>query len=73
MARYRYNPKRNKVCVFCNNWIGNADMQYIDSAVGYEFDSAAKGQCTKKSGATTSASQTCSNNYEPSMEARRLL
>lgn len=72
MARYRYHPRRNKACVFCNNWMGRANSRYIDSYVGYEFDSGASGECTKKNGSITTASSSCSK-YEPGMDARRLL
>ena len=73
MARYRYSPKHNKVCVFCNNWVGDANMKYLSSTNVYEFDSDAKGQCTKKSGAVMRASQFCSSHYTPNREAERLL
>ena len=72
-SRYVMKPKINKVCVFCNNWIGNANMKYLNSVVGYEFDSDARGRCTKKNGAIYRASQFCSSHYEPNIDARRLL
>lgn len=73
VARYKYNPRINKACVFCNNWIGDANMKYLTSNNTYEFDSDAKGKCTKKLGAIQRASSCCSAHYEPNMDAKRLL
>ena len=71
MGRNRNHPKRFKSCVFCYYWIGNAEMKFINSTVGYEFEANACGKCTKKNN-NTKAYQSCSN-YEPNMEAKRVL
>ncbi len=71
-AIYKHHPKRIKYCVFCKFWIGDAKIKFVNSAVGYEYDSGAKGSCTKRNGSTTSACFLCSN-YAPSQDAERLL
>lgn len=72
MATYKHHPKRAKNCVFCNYWIGDAGMKFVNSVTGYEYEGAANGRCTKRNGANTSAAYSCTK-YEPSMEAKRLL
>lgn len=72
MTMYRQHPRSNKRCVFCNNWIGNAKMKFINTAIGYEYDDNALGTCTKKC-TKTHAGYSCQNHYEPSLEAKRLL
>lgn len=69
---YKHHPKRAKNCVFCNNWLGDAGMRFIGSGVGYEYDGSVKGKCTRRNGASTSASYSCPK-YEPSMDAKKLL
>lgn len=69
---YTHHPKRAKNCVFCNNWIGDANMIFVNSIVGYKYDANVKGKCTKRNGASTSACYTCPN-YDPSMDAKKLL
>ena len=71
MGRTRNHPKRRKLCVFCNYWIGNANLTFINSSAGYEYDSTARGKCTKKNN-TTATYQSC-DKYAPSVDASRLL
>lgn len=71
MARTRNYPRRGKQCVFCHYWIGNADLKFISSTVGYEYEYYAQGQCTKQS-ASKKAYLSC-NFYTPSIEALKLL
>lgn len=71
MGRTKNHPKRFKGCVFCYYWIGDAEMKFINSTVGYEFETYACGKCTKKNN-NTKACQSCLN-YEPNMEAKRIL
>ena len=68
------HPKYNKLCVFCENWIGNADMELVSHAMGYKFDSDAKGKCTK-SNLTRESMRSCirTQDYKPSREASRIL
>lgn len=72
MSKYTHHPKRAKNCVFCNNWIGDAQMKFKNSIMGYEYEAVAKGKCTRRNGAVTSSCYSCQN-YEPSMDAKRLL
>lgn len=72
MSKYTHHPKRAKNCVFCNNWIGDANMKLINSIVGYEYERSTEGKCTRRNGAKTVACYSCTN-YEPSMDAKKLL
>ena len=68
----KHHPKRAKKCVFCKFWFGNADLDFVNSAVGYAYEAYAKGKCTKKNGASTQACYSCSA-YVPNLDAERLL
>ena len=72
MAICTHHPKRAKDCVFCKFWIGDAQMRYVNSNVGYEFQASARGKCTKRNGAATPACYSCPN-YVPNQDAERLL
>lgn len=72
MSKVIHHPKRAKNCVFCKFWIGDANMRYVNTVSGFEYDSSVKGRCTKRNGAGTSAAYRCSN-YVPSVEAEKLL
>ena len=71
MARTRNHPKKCKKCVFCNYWIGNAELKFINSTVGYEYEQYAEGKCAKQN-STKKAYLTC-NKYSPSIDALKLL
>lgn len=71
-ATSTHHPKNVKNCVFCKYWIGDADMQFVNSVVGYKYLSGAKGKCSKRNGAVFPAVYKC-NYYMPSIEAERLL
>lgn len=71
MAATRNNPKRLKGCVFCNYWTGDANMKFINSTVGYEYELTTVGKCTKKN-TSTRTYQSCSA-YAPSVDASKLL
>ena len=71
MAKCRNHPKRCKQCVFCNYWFGNADLKFISSTVGYEYENYAQGKCAKKN-VNVKAYQSCSL-YKPSIDASKLL
>lgn len=72
MSKYTHYPKGARNCVFCNSWIGDAQMKFKNAVVGYEYDATAKGQCTRRNGASTDACYSWQN-YEPSMDAKKLL
>lgn len=71
MARTRNHPKRCKQCAFCNFWIGNAELKFINSTVGYEYEYYSQGKCAKKS-TNVKAYQSCGL-YTPSLDAQKLL
>ena len=71
MAKTRRNPRNSKICVFCKYWSGDADMKFINSTVGYEYELTASGKCMKKN-VTEKTHCSCSY-YEPSYEAEKLL
>lgn len=71
MALGRKHPKRNKVCAFCNYWVSDLKMKFINSTVGYEFEQYTKGKCAKTN-CTTNAYITCPK-YEPGIDAKKLL
>lgn len=74
MGKSRAHPKRNKYCVFCNYWMGNANLAFINSNAGYEFDSSVNAKCAKMNNNRISNYNAggCIG-YEPSIEARKLL
>jgi hypothetical protein len=72
-VKYTHHPKRSKSCVFCNYWIGDAKMKFVNSVVGYSYDGNVSGQCTKRNGSKTPAVYSCGKDYEPSIEAKKLL
>ena len=73
MAMMHAKPKFCKYCVFCNNWTGDAHMEFVSTGMGYKFDGSASGKCIKKNGAVTHAGSGCSQHYEPNPEAKKLL
>ena len=66
------HPKKDNRCVFCNNWIGDAKMKFVNTSLGYEYDDHVLGTCTKKN-CSKHAGNLCRDKYEPSMDAKRLL
>lgn len=73
MSRTCARPKFTHLCVFCEYWTGDADMKFRGTSMDYEYERDAVGKCIKKHGITTRASSGCSNHYEPSREAKKLL
>lgn len=71
MAKTRNTPKRSKICVFCEYWTGDAGLKFINSTVGYEYESYTNGKCTKKN--TNQPTYTSCANYTPNMAARKIL
>lgn len=70
MAKIKNTPKGTKKCVFCEYWMGDADLKYIGS-IYYEYEITAKGRCTRKNvGMPTGG---CCQNYTPNAAARRIL
>lgn len=73
MARTCARPKFNPLCVFCENWTGDADMTFRSVGAGYEYEREAVGKCIKRGGMATKAASSCTKYFEPSREARKLL
>ena len=72
MSKSTHHPKRAKNCVFCKYWLGDANMRFVNSIVGYEYENSARGKCTERNGAVFSAIYSCQY-YVPSPEAEKLL
>ena len=68
------HPARNKRCVFCNRWTGEANLKMIAPNIGYEFTTAAMGKCAKNNATRPShwIADKCEH-YDPNMDARRML
>lgn len=73
MARTCARPKFTHLCVFCENWTGDADMTFRSVGMGYEYEREAEGKCIKRGGIRTKACTGCTKFYEPSREAKKLL
>ena len=72
MARTCAKPKFTHLCVFCDNWTGDAGMTFRSAGMGYEYEREAVGKCIKK-GTSTKAASGCTSHYEPNHEAKKLL
>ena len=69
------HPARSKRCVFCNRWIGNANLKLKSANSGYEFNGMVNGKCAKTNAtivAQASIAEKC-DFFDPSMEARRFM
>ena len=71
MARTTNHPKRCKKCVFCNYWMGDAKLKFVNTTVGYEYDNIARGKCMQRN-MSIDANNTCFR-YAPNMAASKLL
>ena len=71
-TKFIQHPKHTKRCVFCNFWMGDAEMEYVSVQQGYRYDGTKKGKCLKHGGSLRDSCTSC-DKYEPSMEAKRLL
>ncbi|MBQ8780151.1 MAG: hypothetical protein IJZ72_00550 [Oscillospiraceae bacterium] len=72
MSKRRAHPKREKYCVFCKYWIGNADLNFISTTTGYSFESFVRGNCAKRN-TTMSSDRSACNYYVPNIDAEKLL
>lgn len=72
MAKIRSHPRMTKRCVFCEYWIGDAGLTFINSLTGYEYDNSVWGKCAKKNVKTPASGAPCMH-YEPSREAKKVL
>jgi hypothetical protein len=68
------HPKKQKACVICKRWQGDAGLKFKNPTHGFEYDATANGKCLKKNSmykAGYTANQ-C-RDFEFSVEADRLL
>lgn len=73
MARVCAKPKFSHLCVFCENWTGDAGMVFRSTGMGYEYEREAVGKCIKRGGAVTKAGSNCTKYFEPNREAQKLM
>lgn len=71
MAKTKAHPRKVKRCVFCEYWTGDADLKFVSTTGGYEYESCTYGICKKKNTMQTTY-ESCAN-YTPNMTARKLL
>ncbi len=70
MARTKGNPKRSKICVFCEYWTGDAGLVFVNSSVGYEYEAMAVGKCMRNN--QNKYTYSGCTKYEPNAAARRM-
>lgn len=47
--------RNTKRCAFCENWIGDAEIQWSPNGRGVSYNSSARGKCLARCGALVSA------------------
>jgi hypothetical protein len=73
MGKALYHPKKGSKCAFCKRWNGNADLVFKHPSTGFEFTTGVFGKCmATNSNQPSTGGQQC-RNYEPSVEASKLL
>lgn len=45
MAKMTANPKTHKFCAFCRRWSGDADLNFKNKNVGFEFTRGVNAKC----------------------------
>jgi len=73
MARVIAHPKKAQKCAFCKRWNGDAKLIFKNQHVGYEYESGVYGKCMATNSNQPSTNGAYCKNYEPSVEASRLL
>ena len=73
MAKQIAHPKRTKYCAFCKRWNGNADLEFKSPTTGFQFTTGVYGKCMATNSNQPSTAGSNCRNYEPSVEASRLL
>ena len=72
MATQNYHPKRNPICAFCKRWDGDANLVFKSPAMGFQVTTSVQAKCMALNTMTASHRTGCKQ-YEPSVEASRLL
>lgn len=73
MGTQLFHPKNGKRCAFCKRWTGDARLIFKSPQVGYQFTTGVFGKCMKNGSTQTSTSGNGCKDYEPGVEASRLL
>jgi len=73
MSRGLFHPKNGKKCAFCKRWNGNANFIFKNAQVGYEYEIGVFGKCMKNGSNQPSTGGVNCRDYEPSVEANKLL
>lgn len=73
MGKALAHPKKTQLCAFCKRWSGNADLKFKNVSSGFQYTTGVFGKCM-----ATNATKPCTTGhgckqYEPSVEASRLL
>lgn len=68
-----FHPKNGKRCAFCKRWSGNANLTFKNSQTGYQFTTGEYGKCMKNGSNQVSTNGNGCHDYEPGIDAGRLL
>lgn len=73
MATQLFHPKNGKRCAFCKRWDGNANPVFKNPQTGFQFTTGVSGKCMKNGSRQASTNGNGCRDYEPSVEASKLL
>jgi hypothetical protein len=73
MGKTIAHPKKTQRCAFCKRWNGNAELEFKHSTTGFSFTTGVFGKCMATNSNQPSTNGNGCKNYEPSVEASRLL
>jgi len=71
MPTIRKHPRRDKRCVFCKYWMGDAGLKYVNSSVGFEYERDTLGKCLKRN--INHLTYFSCFDYSPSIDAEKIL
>jgi len=73
MGKNTAHPKNGSKCAFCKRWNGDAALTFKSPVVGFQFSTGVFGKCMATNSNQASTNGAGCKNYEPSVEASRLL
>ena len=73
MGKNIAHPKKTQKCAFCKRWNGDAGLEFKNPAMGFQFTTGVFGKCMASNSNQVSTNGSGCSNYEPSVEASRLL
>ena len=73
MATTLFHPKNGKRCALCKRWGGDANLVFKTPQTGYQFTTGVYGKCMKNGSNQVSTNGVNCRDYEPSVEANKLL